>query len=225
MLPTTVYVTFNTLEQGLAYEEVAEDPLSRGVVPLEMGDVTMDTLRHLFDAYELSGAATKSDQSTFQIVGTAIGQTRLVLINYDWVENEGPTTWPKTLAPSTMKKRVEFLGRALAWGMRKEKLSLLNNPVRRLPKGYATKNVPKEKLWAGERDWGLGVGEEGAIRKKMIKKEDLLFFELALETAMRMREIFTLTVDQIDVARKTIFLDKTKNGSKRQVPMSSVVVK
>ena len=33
----------------------------------------------------------------------------------------------------------------------------------------------------------------------------------------------TLTVDQIDLARRTIFLDKTKNGSKRQVPMSSVL--
>ena len=35
--------------------------------------------------------------------------------------------------------------------------------------------------------------------------------------------MFTLTVDQIDLAKNTIFLDKTKNGDKRQVPMSSVI--
>lgn len=235
VLPTSVYFTFDTLEEGLAYEAVAEDLLSRGVVPPEMGEVALSTLQHLFDAYELSGTSMKSDKEMFRIVGDMIGQTNLTSVNYDWVER-----WvgelSKKLAPSTMKKRVEFLGRALAWAMRKNKVSLLNNPVRQLPKGYATKDVPKEKLWAGERDRRLEnrrieVGgewfetEEGAIRKVLVKKEDTLFFDMALETAMRMRELFTLTVDQIDLPRRTIFLDKTKNGSKRQVPMSSVVVK
>lgn len=48
---------------------------------------------------------------------------------------------------------------------------------------------------------------------------------MALETAMRMREMFTLRVGQIDLKARTIFLDKTKNGHKRQVPMSSVLLK
>ena len=52
----------------------------------------------------------------------------------------------------------------------------------------------------------------------------MLMFDMALETAMRMREIYTLERSQLDVARRTIFLDKTKNGSKRQVPMTSVLL-
>jgi integrase len=51
-----------------------------------------------------------------------------------------------------------------------------------------------------------------------------VLFVLAIESAMRLREMYTLTLDQIDIAKRTIFLDKTKNGDKRQVPMSSVVV-
>lgn len=51
-----------------------------------------------------------------------------------------------------------------------------------------------------------------------------LLFELALEAAMRMREMFTLTTDQIDLSKKTVFLDKTKNGDSRQVPLSSVAI-
>ena len=35
--------------------------------------------------------------------------------------------------------------------------------------------------------------------------------------------MYTLTVDQVDFKQDTIFLDKTKNGDKRQVPMSSVL--
>lgn len=51
-----------------------------------------------------------------------------------------------------------------------------------------------------------------------------LLYVLALESAMRLREMFTLTVDQIDLGRRTVFLEKTKNGDKRQVPLSSVAV-
>jgi integrase len=53
----------------------------------------------------------------------------------------------------------------------------------------------------------------------------LLLFDLALETAMRLRECYTLTLDQIDLPRRTIFLDRTKNGDNRQVPLSSVAVR
>ena len=50
-------------------------------------------------------------------------------------------------------------------------------------------------------------------------------FELALESAMRMREMYTVSLDQVDFPNKTFFLDKTKNGDKRQVPLTSVALK
>jgi integrase len=52
-----------------------------------------------------------------------------------------------------------------------------------------------------------------------------LLFDLALESAMRMREMFTLDVRQVDLEARTVYLDKTKNGFKRQVPLSSVALK
>jgi integrase len=51
-----------------------------------------------------------------------------------------------------------------------------------------------------------------------------LMFTLSLETAMRMREVYTLEVEQIHLDKRTIFLDKTKNGQERRVPLSSVAV-
>jgi hypothetical protein len=44
------------------------------------------------------------------------------------------------------------------------------------------------------------------------------------ETGMRMREMFTPT-PQANFAQRTIFLNKTKNGDKRQVPLSTVAVR
>lgn len=39
---------------------------------------------------------------------------------------------------------------------------------------------------------------------------------LAVETAMRMREMYTLRWSQVDLSQKTVVLDKTKNGDKRK---------
>lgn len=41
---------------------------------------------------------------------------------------------------------------------------------------------------------------------------------------MRMREMYTLRWSQVDLSQKTVFLDKTKNGDKRQAPLSSVAL-
>lgn len=91
-----------------------------------------------------------------------------------------------------------------------------------------------------ERDRRLEDGEEEAIRSimngakpkgkqrklELRERESLiLMFDMALESAMRMREMYTLTMRQIDLDKRTIFLDKTKNGDKRQVPISSVLLR
>jgi hypothetical protein len=46
-------------------------------------------------------------------------------------------------------------------------------------------------------------------------------FQLALRPAVRMREMYTLQQAQIRVADKTIYLGKSKNGDRRQLPLNS----
>ena len=94
---------------------------------------------------------------------------------------------------------------------------------------YSRKEDNK-KLYAGERDRILSETEEGAVRKVLVKKEEHLLFDMALETAMRLSEMFTLTWDQVDFERKTIFLGYTKTSrpgrsGKRQIPITSVLFK
>lgn len=121
---------------------------------------------------------------------------------------------------------------------------LVANPLRMLPRGYSRYSDRDAALAGGarvdqERDRRLVGEEEARIRAALAgeKRKDrqralelrerealVLLFDLALETAMRMRELFTLEVGQIDLAQRTIFLDKTKNGDKRQVPLSSVAL-
>jgi integrase len=49
-------------------------------------------------------------------------------------------------------------------------------------------------------------------------------FELALESGIRMREMYTLAKEQVSLSKRTIFLEKTKNGDKRQVPLTTVAI-
>jgi integrase len=91
-----------------------------------------------------------------------------------------------------------------------------------------------------ERDRRLDAGEEPRIRAILAGEKpegrerafDLRYlaaleclFDLALESAMRLREMYTVSKDQVSLSQRTIFLDKTKNGDKRQVPLTTVAVK
>ena len=46
----------------------------------------------------------------------------------------------------------------------------------------------------------------------------------ALNTAMRLRECYTLKLSQIALQKRTITLERTKNGDNRQVPLPSTLV-
>ena len=148
------------------------------------------------------------------------------------------------LAPATIRAKVGALARCTDWGMRKGHILLPDHPLRTLPDGYAqyTKTdaaIAGEARVDVERDRRLEPGEFEKVSAVIVggvlprKQRPLALddpkalwcmFVLAVESAMRMREMFTLTLDQVDLAKRTAFLDKTKNGDKRQVPLSSVAV-
>ena len=79
-------------------------------------------------------------------------------------------------------------------------------------------------MLANDPEYLKAVKAERGLRPENMGSMTLLF-ELAIETAMRLSEMFTLMIDQVDIPARTIFLDKTKNGDKRQVPLSTVAVR
>ena len=67
--------------------------------------------------------------------------------------------------------------------------------------------------------------EEGRLRKAIEERfpEHLPELVISLGTGMRLSEQFNLTWDQLDLTRKEINLDRTKNGSARTIPMNDAV--
>jgi integrase len=65
--------------------------------------------------------------------------------------------------------------------------------------------------------------EEAALRVAMRGRFDchVPALDIALNTGMRLSEQFSLTWESVDLKRKVIELDETKNGSSRQIPINS----
>lgn len=243
LLPRPLYLSFDTEAEGDDYTARLERLLDTGHVPPEFltQPREYESITHVIRAYLLESHVAESDADLLGVLNQRIGKTRLTAINDDWAHS-----WitglkrADRLSPGTIRHYVGALARCLDWGRRRGVPELVVNPLRNLPRGYASYSpADGPAVEDVSRDRRLTADEEVAIRRVLageyvIDKQRpltlehrgalLCLFDLALETAMRLSEMYTLTVDQIDLNKRTVFLEKTKNGDKRQVPLSTVAM-
>jgi len=249
LLPQPIYLSFDNEEEGDEYVKRLEALLDRGVVPDEFQQTRTarrdlrSNIRRYLDAQHVS----IDDKKLLAIVQARLPvKLDLSELTFTWA-----TAWVtdlkrvQNLSPSTIRHHVGALSRALDWLSAHGDIPF--NPLKLLPKGYssytpadekAVKAIEGEAKEDNERDRRIEPNEETAIRYILsghkpegrqraltLHNQDalILLFDMALETAMRLREMYTLDRDQVDLRRRTIFLDRTKNGDKRQVPISSVL--
>ena len=244
LLPKPVYLTFSDEAEGDAYVAHLEQLLDHGVVPAEfqVSASTITTIREMVIEYTVAVDISSDDKQLLNVLVEREGHTLLSTLDYTWCEN-----WVRSmkrgrnLSPGTIRHYVGALARCLDWGARKE--HIVANPLRLLPKRYASYTdadaaVAKKRI-DQSRDRRISAEEEQRVRAilggekpegrqralTLMHQEALIcLFELAIETAMRLREMYTLSYSQVSIKDRTIYLDKTKNGDKRQVPLSSVAL-
>lgn len=247
VLDKPLYLTFSTEEEGDLYAKRLEALLDAGIVPTEhQAQISIRTIKDLVQLYERDHSGlTGKDRGALNTVVKSEGNTPLHSLDATWVDN-----WisrmkrEDKIAPATIRAKVGALARCTDWGMRKKLLMMPDHPLRTLPDGYAQytqldealagekrQDIERDRrLEPGEHEKILGVLGSGVLPRKqrplvLTHGASLrCFYVLAVESAMRMREMFTLSTDQVDLSKRTVFLDKTKNGDKRQVPLSSVAV-
>lgn len=213
--------------------------------PEYMSRKLADSIREYLAGYHVKSG----DKDWLNVLLGEIGHVELGSITVQWaLDLIRSYKLTKNLTPATIRHRVGALRRCLDWHVTTGNIPM--NPLKLLPERYATYN-DAERAAAGDsappadnaRNRRLEDGEEDRIRKVLandteyikalgvergIRPESqapmMLLFELAIETAMRLREMYTLSWDQIDLDRRTVFLNKTKNGDNRQVPLSSVAL-
>lgn len=246
LLDKPIYLTFADEKEGDAFVAKVEKLLDKGIVPTELqAPSRIVTIADLVREYERDAHPKQKDREALGTIIKSKGTTRLTSIDAGWVDD-----WISEmkridkLKPATIRAKVGALARCTDWGMRKGHVLLPDHPLRTLPDGYAqyTKTdaaIAGEARVDVERDRRLEPGEFEKVSAVIVagvlprKQRPLALddpqalwcmFVLAVESAMRMREMYTLTLDQVDLAKRTVFLDKTKNGDKRQVPLSSVAM-
>lgn len=227
MLPKPIYASADTEAEARAYAERVEAQLDAGIIPrdfVEQSRQNIWTVNQWLDEYEHKFHPSSSDRPLLPIVQKAIGSFLVHELDYSALEPWISDMKSRQLTPGSIKKRVGALKRALDVAVAKRILP--SNPIAALPRNYSAYSKSDGPAVVDEkRDRRLEPGEEDRIREVLKGDPDMLrLFTLALETAMRLAEMYTLTGGQIDLHKRTIFLDKTKNGDKRQVPMSSVVI-
>ncbi|CAJ0872866.1 hypothetical protein R6138_01878 [Ralstonia thomasii] len=179
----------------------------------------------------------------------ALAATRMdQVLQYRWVEGWiRSLKVEKNLAPGTIRKRVGAMARMLDWRLRRDTetgTQPLANPFRLLPKNYSTYNEHERREIASdptkkakvdtERERRLAPDEEARIVAAMRgeKREDrerplevpegdalVELFLLIVNTGLRLREAYTLRVEQINLEYRTIHIEKTKTGATRDVPI------
>jgi integrase len=247
LLPKPVSMTFDTIDDAKRVCARIEALLDQGIVPPDLQKEVRDeisSLGGLIREYMRAVEITPDDEAQLTKIVLADGGMSLAKLTYDWVEAWINTMKrEKNLSPSTIRKYVGALARACDWGANKGIAAVLTHPMRRLPRGYATYTREDDRILAAqgkiikedtERDRrllkaeelrieGILAGEKPEGRQRALRPDlreaKLDLFHLALDSCMRMREMVTLTVDQVDFEAQALLLERTKNGDKRVVPI------
>jgi hypothetical protein len=190
-------------------EKYPDDFYAARVIRRPHAVVQTRMLADVIREYQAVQAVAPSDVPLLALLLVKQGKTPVHEITYRWAES-WVTDMKRVdrLAPTTIRHYVGALARALDWAARRQDGSLSQgNPLRLFPKRYAT-YTPQDAKAAGkkivdeERGRRLEAKEEKAVRAIIagqkpegrqraleLKFQAALecFFELALESAMRMR--------------------------------------
>lgn len=214
------------------------------------------TLGMVMQAYQHAAPVSDCDSNYMNANMKLVGSTLLTEFNYKWAEAlVERLKHERNLSPATIKTRIGALKRCIDWALNTENYpELTQNYLMRLRRGYSGMTArDQERLRkAGKvvklseaRSRRLEEGEEARILQALageIEKPGKrlpalehqaaieFLFHLAVNSAMRLSEMFTLNLGQVDEKKSTILLFKdlsgfaTKNGEDRQVPMNTRVV-
>jgi hypothetical protein len=235
-------------QQAEAYRDQLTSLLGRGIVPQEMlapPEKGSDPLLvEVIGQYEQHSTVTESDLALLKLVRAEVAGLRLGGLTYQWTEAwVKRLKTADNLAPGTIRKRVGVLGRAVDWHLKTvtpKGQAMPSNPLRLLPVGYSQYTAAEvaaleakgghEKVDV-ERDRRLAPDEEARCRLALagVKRVDReralqtdpvfsLFFDLILDTGIRLSEAFKLRVEHIDLQRGVLRLEGSKATRGRRKP-------
>jgi integrase len=260
LLPKRIFLTFDSEDEAERYGKEAYSLLRAGVLPAGLlaaattapkAELQSDTkLTALMQKWRNTGRLSKTDDALlgWLLSDKKIADCKLSELSYQWAED-----WinhlkrVRVLAPSSIRQRVQALGKVLDWYIRSNPETKSVNPLRLLPRGYSVYTDQDAKVLKVDglevrrdvvRDRRLHPGEFEAICEVLAGKQRgdkqrpltlpdgdamLVMFQLIVRSGCRMREAYTLRKENVNMLARMMRVQTTKqrNGhiAFRDVPI------
>ncbi len=215
--PTTSK-TFRTRRDAEDWSRRVEDEMVRGVYINRAPSERM-TVEAALDKYEKDITPTKkaftqrAEAGRVKQLKKFFGKYSLAAVTPDLVATYRDERLAAGKANNTVRLELALLSHLFTVAIQEWRLGLVFNPVA---------NIRKPNPGVG-RNRRLTEDEEKRLLDAADKHSNPMFgwlVRLALYTGMRSNELVTLTRGQVDLKRRVVRLDDTKNGSSRTVPLS-----
>lgn len=230
--------TLNTKAEAEAWAQMIESEMSRGVW-LSRSEAEATTLYDALERYEREitpGKKSAAGERSFLRIwrATAMAKSLMPTIRSADVAKLRDQ-WLKEYEPSTVLRRLAVLSHVFTIARKEWGMESLSNPVELVrkprPNDARTRRIVVEVPQLGSGD----VSEEGSQRsagdgelERVLAASGSILLPsvvwLAVETAMRRSELVGLRWEHIDLERRVAHLPSTKNGSSRDVPLSTRAV-
>ena len=230
--------TLNTKAEAEAWAQMIESEMSRGVW-LSRSEAEATTLYDVLDRYEREvtpGKKSAAGERSFLRIwrATAMAKSLMATIRSADVAKLRDQ-WLKEYEPSTVLRRLAVLSHVFTIARKEWGMESLSNPVELVrkprPNDARSRRIVVEVPQLGSGDVGEKDSQrnagDGELERVLAASGSILLPSvvwLAVETAMRRSEIAGLRWEHIDLERRVAHLPSTKNGSSRDVPLSTRAV-
>ncbi|TDN68242.1 site-specific integrase [Paraburkholderia sp. BL10I2N1] len=226
--------TFNTRAEAEAWARQIESEIDRGVF-VSRAEAESTTLAEALDRYDREIAASKKGYAqeasllrTWKSTAIAsrpmasVRSADIAKLRDDWLKQAN-----SPLKPASVLRRLAVLSHVFSIARKEWGMESLLNPVELVRKPHAN-NARTRRIVAAEADTASARQTEAGELERVVAASgsDLLpaIIWLAVETAMRRGEIVDLLWEHVDLRRRVAHLPETKNGSSRDVPLSTRAV-
>lgn len=226
--------TFNTRAEAEAWARLIESEIDRGVF-VSRAEAESTTLAEALDRYDREIAASKKgyvqEASLLRIWKSTVIASRsmasvrsadIAKLRDDWLKQTNPP-----LKPASVVRRLAVLSHVFSIARKEWGMESLLNPLELVRKPPAN-NARTRRIAAAETDTDSPRQTEAGELERVVAASgsDLLpaIIWIAVETAMRRGEIVDLRWEHVDLRRRVAHLPDTKNGSSRDVPLSTRAV-
>jgi len=215
----TVSKTFRVKRDAEDWSRATEDEIIRGIyIPRSHSEKL--TVSKALDRYLKEVTPTKKPSTQIREVGRAkqlkssLGNYSLAALNADKIGVFRDARLAGGKSASTIRLELGLLSNLYTVAIKEWGLGLIANPVLNVRKPPPSKG----------RNRRLSKKEEKALLKACDAHSNPFFgwiVRIALFTAMRLGEISSLTRSQVNLRRRTVTLNDTKNNEVRTVPLSN----